>query len=216
MKNNKKLITLVGLPCQGKSYLAKLLTIEFIEHGYKCRDFNSGKYRRSNPETKSLHKLMDFGDKKFRKILDKIAKSCLDDIFLWFKEVGEIAIFDATNVTRARREYILKKTKQHHVDNIFIELFTDNVSLMEHMITRKLSKNLDYKGVVTIEAREDFEKRIESYKKIYEKPKKQVPFILVSNLGESIEKNFEIHDNLEKILYTYLTTYYPLHRENII
>ena len=47
--------------------------------------------------------------------------AALDDMLNWLNKGGRVAIYDATNTTRDRRQMILKRCNQEHVQTVFIE-----------------------------------------------------------------------------------------------
>ena len=77
--------------------------------------YNLGAYRREEAvENKenvyTNHSVFDPENKEGREIRERACHRGLNDVFNWFDNAnGEIAIFDATNTTRERRNYIYNR-----------------------------------------------------------------------------------------------------------
>ncbi|VDK75662.1 unnamed protein product [Anisakis simplex] len=103
---------------------------------------------------------------------------------------GNVAIFDATNTTRERRGWITKYCLENHFRCFFVESICDDEKIIESNITDVKINSPDYKGLMTEEqAKEDFIKRINNYKKMYEPLDevydKDLAYIKVINAGRS-------------------------------
>jgi 6-phosphofructo-2-kinase/fructose-2,6-biphosphatase 2 len=100
-------LVLVGLPARGKTYIARRLCqyLRFF-HGAVCEVFNVGNYRRKMVGT---NRMADFFDpRNADNMAQRLAstQATLDDMKAWIKAnagTGTVAVFDATNTTRARR-----------------------------------------------------------------------------------------------------------------
>lgn len=77
----------------------------------------------------------------------------------------KIAIFDATNTTRNRRQALLEAGRG--VQLIFIESICTDKEILDRNYQMKL-QSPDYKDMDPIKARQDFLKRVEEYERIYE------------------------------------------------
>ena len=60
-----------------------------------------------------------------------VADSALNDLLKFLREEGDIAIFDATNTTRARRQRINDLVKENGFKCLFLESVCDNQQLIE-------------------------------------------------------------------------------------
>lgn len=84
---------------------------------------------------------------------------------------GRVGIFDATNTTKKRREWIIQELtgimeSKSHI--IFVESICNNEDIINENI-RAVKLNMpDYKGENPEKAVEDFKKRIENYESIYQ------------------------------------------------
>ncbi|XP_069499666.1 6-phosphofructo-2-kinase/fructose-2,6-bisphosphatase 4 isoform X5 [Ambystoma mexicanum] len=106
------------------------------------------------------------------------ALQALNDVQRYLcEEGGHVAVFDATNTTRERRETILKFADQHGFKTFFVEsICVDPEVITANIVQVKLSSP-DYLDCSNDEATDDFMKRIECYKNSYE------------TLSESLDKN---------------------------
>lgn len=207
-KFKKKIITLVGLPCRGKSFFAKDLDSFLSKKGFSSKKFNVGDYRRLTLGVKHSSGFFDFRNKKYKNLREKAAKQCLHDMLIWTLKGGEIATYDATNITKNRRRMILKQTDRFNIENIFIELNINDKKLFNKMLSLKLKKSIDYKNVSLKEAKKDFLKRIAHYEKAYEPVSSRHKIIRISDMGTSIEINFKPKDKIEKALWVYCNKVY--------
>ena len=72
--------------------------------------FNLGDYRREEDGKYSNHEFFNPDNKEGRELRERVCQRGLDDVLHWLQhENGEVAVFDATNTTRARRKYLYDK-----------------------------------------------------------------------------------------------------------
>lgn len=115
----------------------------------------------------------DFTNEQANIQRNKTAEAAFRDVKSFLLESKEsdknlrIAIFDATNTTRERRRYLMECVKDTDIEMIFVESICNDKQILESNYTMKL-KSPDYVGMDPIKAREDFEKRVSEYEKIYE------------------------------------------------
>jgi len=104
----------------------------------------------------------------------KAAEYAMRDLKQWLQEKndkGRVGIFDATNTTKERREWIIQELagimeSKSHI--IFVESICNNEDIINENI-RAVKLNMpDYKGENPEKAVEDFKKRIENYESIYQ------------------------------------------------
>ena len=86
------------------------------------------------------------------------------------KDLGRVAIYDATNTTRKRRSWIVKEVlplleKKSQI--IFVESICDDDRMVERNIKRVKITMPDYKGVDGDSVLKDFKKRIDHYVDVY-------------------------------------------------
>ncbi|KAJ1505128.1 hypothetical protein HMI54_006254 [Coelomomyces lativittatus] len=93
----------------------------------------------------------------------------LHELIAWLYEgKGKVAIHDATNTTRARRDQIMAVLKKHpNFQVLFLESTCDSPTILEANLKMKL-EGPDYKGMDPTLALQDFQERIVNYEKAYE------------------------------------------------
>jgi predicted kinase len=85
-----------------------------------------------------------------------------------------IAIYDATNSTIARRNWILEecahpiKRKGTPIGVVFVESICDDLELLEENFRFKIKNSPDFDGMTTEDAIADLKKRVEKYEEQYE------------------------------------------------
>uniref|UniRef100_A0A914D0L7 6-phosphofructo-2-kinase domain-containing protein n=1 Tax=Acrobeloides nanus TaxID=290746 RepID=A0A914D0L7_9BILA len=190
-------IALVGLPARGKTYISHKLCRYLNWIGIKTRAFNVGDYRRQacDFEKEGLADFFDHSNERAVRIRDECARHAMEDMgrYLDNKE-GEVAVFDATNTTRQRRQMLVDFCKSDERDPkfriFFIESVCDDMDIIESNITEVKISSPDYKGKMSEDqAKQDFLMRIEKYKAQYEPMEEdkddELSFIKVINAGRS-------------------------------
>ena len=184
-KSDKIVCVMVGLPARGKSYIGRRLT-QFVSffYGVPTKIFNVGDYRRK--EAAGMDQSADFFDEKNEQAFaarQSAAADALEDLSRWMAEVtpnrldsgdlylsgdfGALAIFDATNTTRDRREWIRQQLLPTGAKVIFIEsIVRDEELVMRNILHAKVGVK-DYEGVDTAAAVTDFQSRISKYEQVY-------------------------------------------------
>eukprot|EP00752_Nemacystus_decipiens_P011163 g9918.t2 len=193
-RDGKLLLATVGLPARGKTYIAQSIKRHMDWFGLRTEIFNAGNYRRKFPEGRHASSdLFDPMNAEGAKLRQRCAEMALNDALdiLASEEQGVyIAVLDATNTTRERRAWIREKVEAHegHVKLVCLEtVLTDDKKVWDNVKDAKL-KSPDYKGMTAEEAMEDFFKRIEQYKSVYEPCHREegIPFIRLTNAGEEV------------------------------
>ena len=193
--SRKTVIIMVGLPARGKSFFASKLGQYLSWLGYKVRIFNAGRYRREMLGADSARSdFFDPGIQEFREERERIAKICFSDCLDWLSKEGECAVYDATNVTHARRDYLAQECARRGFDHLFIESVCDDPALLSRIISEKMMHSPDYAGMNEKVAHNDFLRRIAHYESIVEPIDREYSFIRMRNFGESAEKYF-LHEN---------------------
>ncbi|KAJ9613374.1 6-phosphofructo-2-kinase [Cladophialophora chaetospira] len=175
-KSAEKLaIVMVGLPARGKSYIAKKLCryMEWLQ--YETKLFNVGNKRRQLNQTSDRRQEQDAkffspDDAEASKIREAAAMETLNELleFLLCKD-GSVALFDATNTTRFRREVIMQRIKDRAGDGIEV-LFLETQCFDEELLERNMRLKLsgpDYKGHDPVLAIADFRERVAMYERRY-------------------------------------------------
>ncbi|KAM4587643.1 6-phosphofructo-2-kinase/fructose-2,6-bisphosphatase 4a isoform 1-T1 [Odontesthes bonariensis] len=198
MTNCPTLIVTVGLPARGKTYISKKLTRYLNWIGVPTREFNVGQYRR---EFVKIYKSFEFfspDNEEGLKIRRQCASAALNDVRQYLtEEGGQVAVFDATNTTRERRETIIQFAEQNGfkvtcwvtvlrtpplfgatrslsrslcaVSQVFfVESVCEDPDVIQENIVQVKLCSPDYTNCNTEEAVEDFMKRIKCYENSYE------------------------------------------------
>ena len=98
--------------------------------GPQVRVFNVGKYRRNIGDTGDAN-FFDPSNESAVEQRQQAAAAAMEDMLKFFREGGEVGIFDATNSTRARRQWILDQAKGHGIAVVFIESICDDPEVLQ-------------------------------------------------------------------------------------
>jgi broad specificity phosphatase PhoE len=164
----KYVLAMVGLPARGKSYTARKLARYLRWLGYPTRVFNAGELRRTKLGTGHRAEFFDPDNAEGQRALEAIANEAFDELLRWLeREDSRVGIFDATNITRARRERIRKRCALAGFESVFVEVINDDPeAIAENVRAAKLSSP-DYEGADPDEAERDFHRRIAHYARGY-------------------------------------------------
>eukprot|EP00624_Nannochloropsis_granulata_P006632 evm.model.NODE_499_length_36058_cov_18.539797.7 len=173
----KLILVMVGLPARGKSYIVKMLIRYLTWTGIHAKVFNVGEFRRK------------------LKTRESMAAQVLDEAYEWLSAGGEdeprVALFDATNTTRSRRENLLARNRQEtNATLLFVESICDDEEILHRNYSMKLQNN-DYKGMDPAVALADFKQRVRAYEEVYEElgddeDEGQISYIKVYNVGRKV------------------------------
>ncbi|XP_066064545.1 6-phosphofructo-2-kinase/fructose-2,6-bisphosphatase isoform X2 [Chamaea fasciata] len=167
--NCPSMVILVGLPARGKTYISKKLTRYLNWIGTPTRVFNVGEYRREAVPRYKNYEFFRHDNPEGVEIRRHCALTALKDVRTYLSsEEGQVAVFDATNTTRERRDVILQFAKENGYKVLFVESICDDPAIIEENIKQVKLSSPDYKGRGQDEAVADFLKRIECYKATYE------------------------------------------------
>lgn len=98
---------MVGLPARGKTYISQKVTRYLNWLGISTRVFNVGDYRRRFCGAEQRHAFFDAKNEEAERARGAAAKAALEDMIKWLLNTdGQVAIYDATNTTMARRTMI--------------------------------------------------------------------------------------------------------------
>lgn len=187
-------IVMVGLPARGKTYISRKLCRYLKWTGFNTMVFNVGDYRRDLASDAAHGASASFfapENEKARLVREESARRAMNDMGRYLESaVGNVAIFDATNTTRERRSWITRYCAEKHFRCFFVESICDDQKIIDSNITDVKINSPDYKGLMTEEqAKEDFIKRINNYKRMYEPMDEnldsELSFIQVINAGRS-------------------------------
>uniref|UniRef100_A0A3Q2QCV9 6-phosphofructo-2-kinase/fructose-2,6-biphosphatase 4a n=1 Tax=Fundulus heteroclitus TaxID=8078 RepID=A0A3Q2QCV9_FUNHE len=208
MTNCPTLIVTVGLPARGKTYISKKLTRYLNWIGVPTREFNVGQYRR---EFLKIYKSFEFfrpDNEEGLKIRRQCASAALNDVRQYLtEEGGQVAVFDATNTTRERRETILEFAEQNGFKAFFVESVCEDPDVIQENIVQVKLGSPDYTNCDTEEAVEDFMKRIKCYENSYETLDevldRDLSFIKIMDVGQRYLVN-RVLDHIQSRIVYYL------------
>ncbi|XP_053577173.1 6-phosphofructo-2-kinase/fructose-2,6-bisphosphatase 4 isoform X2 [Bombina bombina] len=208
MTNCPTLIVMVGLPARGKTYISKKLTRYLNWIGVPTKEFNVGQYRRDFVKSYKSFEFFLPDNEEGQRIRKQCALLALSDVGRYLgEEGGHVAVFDATNTTRERRETILKFADQNGFKTFFVEsVCMDPEVIAQNIVQVKLSSP-DYVHCSSEEATEDFMKRIDSYKNSYQtlddSHDKDLSFIKIMDVGRRYLVN-RVMDHIQSRIVYYL------------
>ncbi|XP_065067109.1 6-phosphofructo-2-kinase/fructose-2,6-bisphosphatase 4-like isoform X1 [Rhopilema esculentum] len=185
---------MVGLPARGKTYISKKLTRYLNWIGVTTKVFNVGEFRRKLYGTVNCkHDFFDSRNESGQKARDKCAQLALDEVIRYLKEEGQVSIFDATNTTRERREYVYSECKKNGIKTFFIESICDDPEVVQQNIVEVKISSPDYKDIPSEEAYQDFNARIKHYQDFYVainlENECELSFIKIINVGQKFLVN---------------------------
>jgi len=187
---NRLAVVMVGLPARGKTYTARKLARYLSWLGYRAQVFNVGNYRRQAVGSQVHHSFFDPDNTSGVAARRKVATAAMDDMTEWMNSGGEIGIYDATNTTRHRREWVTEHCSRHGIDVLFIELICDTPDVIEANIKETKLTAPDYAEVKADEATADFRARIDHYVQAYQPiVSEMVPFVKLIDMGRKVVTN---------------------------
>ncbi|XP_060714541.1 6-phosphofructo-2-kinase/fructose-2,6-bisphosphatase 4a isoform X2 [Tachysurus vachellii] len=208
MTNCPTLIVTVGLPARGKTYISKKLTRYLNWIGVSTKEFNVGQYRR---ECVKIYKSFEFfspDNEEGLKIRKQCASAALNDVHQYLTEDGgQVAVFDATNTTRERRETIIRFAEQNEFKVFFVESVCEDPDVIAENIVQVKLGSPDYTDCNTEQAVEDFMKRIKCYENSYqpldEDLDRELSFIKIIDVGRRYLVN-RVQDHIQSRIVYYL------------
>lgn len=187
--NKPTVISMVGLPARGKTYMSKKLTRYLNWIGIRTKAFNVGEYRRAATDKYRNHDFFRQDNTEAQAIRQKCALLAIDDACNFLQNGGEVAVVDATNTTRERRKLLFDIIQvKHKFKLFFIESICDDPTIVEANVLEVKVCSPDYIGMNKDEAVQDFMRRIEHYNDMYEPldhtTDKDLSYIQIFNQGE--------------------------------
>jgi hypothetical protein len=216
--SKKYFVVLVGLPAHGKSFLAKRLDSMFNFLGLGSAIFNLGDYRRKNFDEKFESQYFNAENEAGRKQREICATMALEDAIGHLAISGNyISLYDGTNVSTDRRNFLRSKISELNFKLIWLEMAQLDEDTVERNVRKSKLMLKDYENLSDkSKALEDFLQRIEEYKKSYTPicakeaaDNKNEVFISVSSMGKEVEyRNFVESDKTMMTLKVYLDIVY--------
>lgn len=201
----KLVIVMVGLPARGKSTMARKLSRTLELDGVKSRIFNNGELRRKlSTEDTSTPDFFSPDNPKGVAFREKIAGISLREAQSFLDQGGEVAIMDASNVTKKRRDIIANTFPG--LPMCFIECLNADDEALEANLERKADLK-EFKLLTQEEALQSFIDRITYYESIYQPLDTEPNRILVDSfenciLQEQITDILPYYDRIRDILTT--------------
>lgn len=185
MSDDKLYIVLMGLPARGKSTLAVRLRDAFRKDGIATRIFNNGNLRRQHlpPDETASAEFYSPDNAASVKMRMAFARTNMQRAMAYLANSGQVAILDATNAGRSRREMIEKTLLDHPL--LFIECVNDDEDILKWSIEEK-TKLPEFCHIDRKKAQAEFLKRIEYYKMIYAPLKAERNFVRLDSLQNKI------------------------------
>lgn len=169
MNDSRICVVMVGLPARGKSFISQkiLRYLSWLSINAKC--FNVGNYRYKAGVIKPDAKFFDFNNPEGYRVREEAAQQAVSDMLKWYEEEnGVVAVLDATNSTRKRRDWILEICAQNNIMPMFIESWCDNEKIVETNVIDISTTSPDYEGSDPEESKKDLYNRIACYRDAYE------------------------------------------------
>ncbi|CAL8351727.1 unnamed protein product [Gadus morhua 'NCC'] len=209
MTNSPTVIVMIGLPARGKTYMSKKLTRYLNWIGVPTKVFNLGVYRREAVRAYKSYDFFRHDNQEAMKIRKQCALVALQDVRAYLTdEGGQIAVFDATNTTRERRDLILAFVQENAFKVFFVESECDDPEVIAANILEVKVSSPDYPERHRERVMDDFLKRIECYKVTYQpldpdQYDKDLSFIKVMNVGVRFLVN-RVQDYIQSKIVYYL------------
>jgi broad specificity phosphatase PhoE/predicted kinase len=159
---------MVGLPARGKTYVARKVAHFLRWRGYNARVFNVGQYRRERVGASVSHAFFDPLNSEGLEARRQVAHEALDDLLTWMSEGGQVGIYDATNSTRTRRQWVKRRFQNAGVQVLWIEIVCDDPEQLDANIRETKLSSPDYAHTDAEQAMADFRARIAHYEQAYE------------------------------------------------
>ncbi|KAF9239651.1 6-phosphofructo-2-kinase-domain-containing protein [Melanogaster broomeanus] len=202
----KIVLTMVGLPARGKSYLSNKL-MRYLKARrshmwleYDVQVFNVGQLRRSRARQKALQSgikenhmssFFSHDNAEATKTRDQLAEDSLEMLIQWLKKGGNVGIHDATNSTRGRRQVAkieARVAKEKGIQVIFLESVCNDPAVIAANVALKVSSgDPDYKDLPREVAERDFIRRIKEYEAVYETiTEPHLSYLRITDVGNEV------------------------------
>lgn len=175
MDKDKILLVLVGLPARGKSYVANKVTAFLRWGGIPTQSFNVGALRRKTATETQSADFFSFSNEAAKAKREAVALAVLNSALDWLASEGSVAILDATNTTRARRQHVLQCVLDHAGGSleaapsvVFVECICTDEKVLASNMLQKVTNSPDYRDMPVDVALADLQRRIAEYEKVYQ------------------------------------------------
>lgn len=179
-------IVMVGLPARGKSMVARKIMENLVKEEIRIQVFNNGDVRRRLlPENTSHAEFYDPDNTECARLREEIALVNIYEAKNYLREGGQVAILDATNVSRTRRNKLACHLTDHPI--LFIECVNKDEDLVAASIGRK-TKLSEFSHLSPEKAFESLQQRIRNYERRYEPIEDENDHIILDSLNNRIIK----------------------------
>jgi broad specificity phosphatase PhoE/predicted kinase len=183
----KLAFVMVGLPARGKTFIARKIARYLSWLGNRVQVYNVGSYRRALLG-RHRHSFFDPRNEAGQSARRDVAMQALEDMLAFLRTGGDIAIYDATNNTRQRRDLVRARCAAEGVDVVYVESICDDPVIIESNIRATKARSPDYEGVPEEEAVRDFRQRIAHYDSEYQRVgDDEGPFVKIIDVGRKME-----------------------------
>ncbi len=205
IKDEKLYIVMVGLPSQGKSTIAYRLQDIFKKNDIPTMIYNNGELRRRYAPTETW--MSEFYNPDNTEAVDLRKHFALMNIQrakAYLRNRGKVAILDATNVSRSRRELIEEHLQDHPI--LYIECINNDGDIVDLSIRHKV-RSPEFASLTQEQAVAEFKKRIDYYRLIYNPLHVERNYILMDSLhnrivNEQIEDQLPLYSRIRDCLVT--------------
>lgn len=163
----KLAVVMVGLPARGKTFVARKLQRYLSWLGYRTLWVNVGDYRRAAAGARQPATYFAPDNEETREEREGFAMAALADLLSWFRQGGEVGIYDATNTERSRRATLSEACAAAGVRVLFVEIMCDDPEIIEANVRHNKLGLADYAGMNPDDAFRDFLARIAQYARTY-------------------------------------------------
>jgi broad specificity phosphatase PhoE/predicted kinase len=185
MSDDKLYLVLMGLPARGKSTLAIRLQDAFRKSRISAKIFNNGNLRRAYLPLKetSLANFYHPDNTSAVEMRKKFAHMNMKRANTYLEGKGRVAILDAANVSRTRRQMIEGNLDNHPI--LFIECINDDQEILHLSILEK-TRLPEFSRLAHNAAQAEFMKRIDNYRMIYTPLKTERNYFRMDSLQNKI------------------------------
>lgn len=187
MSGVKLVIVMVGLPASGKSTVASKLKQCLAAEGQEVAVFNNGDVRREmcRGQDTACASFYAPDNREGVATREKIARINMERAAEFLAGKGEVAILDATNGSRRRRQVIKGALSGYPI--FFVECVNPDPELTAMSISRKAALP-EFAHLTPGQAEETFRERIRYYESLYEPLIDEENFVVLDTLNNHIER----------------------------
>lgn len=207
----KLVICMVGYTGCGKSYVANKIRRFLTWKGYDSKVFSLSSIRhRHYPDLPSPPlEYYNLDHPKYGAIWRDVMHKSVDELCDFMNKTGQIGILDGSNLSRETRKTVMNLLKEKLGESfpapLWLEVRTSEKSQERRFMRDKLT-SLEYLGVDTDKAYEEFKEKLNIQKQFYEPLEDPEYVYCVLTVNEDNTKHYEIN-NLQGYLSTTIVSY---------